>query len=400
MADGALLHDVVGDGRFYGLGGYQLRFESGLRGRLPHPADAGGAPAAPPADPARDRPPAGAPGGVAHRPRRRADGKRVGGVVVGRGGGGREVRADLVVDATGRGSRAPAWMEALGYARPEEEIITIGVGYTTRRYRRRTADLDGDGLVITHAQPPHGLRAGFAFPVEGDEWIVTLTGWLNDHAPADEAGFRAYARSLAAPDIAELDRARRAAGRRRRLQVPRQRPPALGAPEAPAGRLRHHRRRPVQLQPRLRPGDDGGGDGGGRPRRRPARRRPAAGLRGALLPPGVQGGGRPLEPLRRRRLRLPRHRPAPRPPARTPSTGTSATCAGRRPTTPRSPRPSSRWAICSVPRRPCSPRRSCCACCARPWPGAGAGAAPVTGRGRRTGAAPRPAPPAGRRSMA
>ena len=132
------------------------------------------------------------------------DGTRAGGVVVSRRGARREVRADLVVDATGRGSRAPAWMEALGYARPVEETITIGVGYTTRRYRRRPADLDGDGLVLTHAQPPHGLRAGFAFPVEGDAWIVTLTGWLNDHAPADEAGFRAYARSLAAPDIADL----------------------------------------------------------------------------------------------------------------------------------------------------------------------------------------------------
>ena len=203
VADGALLHDVVGDGRFYGLGGYQVRYDSGLRGVfLTRPMLEGHL----------RRRLLTLPGIVpllGHRAEslialNGVDGKRAGGVVVGRGGVSREVRADLVVDATGRGSRAPAWLEALGYARPEEETIAIGVGYTTRRYRRRATDLDGDALVLTHAQPPHGLRAGFAFPVENDEWIVTLTGWLNDHAPTDEAGFRAYARSLAAPDIAGL----------------------------------------------------------------------------------------------------------------------------------------------------------------------------------------------------
>src|SRR5262245_62162017 len=32
VADGALRHDLVRDSRFYGLGGYQVRYESGLRG--------------------------------------------------------------------------------------------------------------------------------------------------------------------------------------------------------------------------------------------------------------------------------------------------------------------------------------------------------------------------------
>src|SRR5258707_856194 len=37
--------------------------------------------------------------------------------------------ADLVVDASGRGSSSPAWLEGFGYARPDEEKIEIGVGY-------------------------------------------------------------------------------------------------------------------------------------------------------------------------------------------------------------------------------------------------------------------------------
>ena len=204
VADGALLHDLTRDSRFYGLGGYQLRYESGLEGVfLTRPMLEGhlrrrvlALPGIAPLLGYRAESLIAVDGG--------REGKHAGGVVLGRGGGRREARAELVVDATGRGPHAPAWMEALGYARPAEETIAIGVGYTTRRYRRRPADLDGDALALTHAQPPGGLRAGFAFPIEGDEWIVTLTGWLNDHAPVDEAGFRAYARSLAAPDIAEL----------------------------------------------------------------------------------------------------------------------------------------------------------------------------------------------------
>ena len=35
--------------------------------------------------------------------------------------------ADLVVDATGRGSRSPSWLEALGYPRPETEQVPDGL---------------------------------------------------------------------------------------------------------------------------------------------------------------------------------------------------------------------------------------------------------------------------------
>jgi len=37
-------------------------------------------------------------------------------------------------------------------------------------------------------------------PIEGNRWLVTLGGWLGDHAPADEQGFLEFARSLPTPD--------------------------------------------------------------------------------------------------------------------------------------------------------------------------------------------------------
>ncbi len=133
-----------------------------------------------------------------------ADRARVTGVTLRRRAAGAEeevVPADLVVDAGGRGSRAPAWLEGLGYDRPAEEKIVIDLAYTTRVYRRRPGDLPGAKFAIAQPAPPHQTRTGVLLPLEGDRWIATLGGWLGDHAPTDEAGFLAFARSLPAPDL-------------------------------------------------------------------------------------------------------------------------------------------------------------------------------------------------------
>lgn len=111
------------------------------------------------------------------------------------------LEADLVVDASGRRSRTPNWLEALGYSKPEETAIKIGVGYTTRIFRQNAEFLPNAKAVFIPPTPPNGKRAGGLFPIEGDRWIVTLAGWLGDHAPADEPGFLDYAKSLASQDI-------------------------------------------------------------------------------------------------------------------------------------------------------------------------------------------------------
>ncbi len=49
----------------------------------------------------------------------------------------RHIAADLVVDASGRGSKAPAWLAALGATAPREEEKSSGVVYYTRFYRLR-----------------------------------------------------------------------------------------------------------------------------------------------------------------------------------------------------------------------------------------------------------------------
>lgn len=130
------------------------------------------------------------------------EGGRVTGVrTLRRDGNSREEESELVIDAAGRGSAGPRWLEALGYAGPEENAVKIGLGYTTRIYRRRPGDLVGAELIIIAAAPPGAKRAGLFVPMEDDRWNVSLVGWGGDHAPADEAGFLEFARGLAAPDI-------------------------------------------------------------------------------------------------------------------------------------------------------------------------------------------------------
>jgi 2-polyprenyl-6-methoxyphenol hydroxylase-like FAD-dependent oxidoreductase len=111
-----------------------------------------------------------------------------------------ELRADLVVDASGRGSRAPAWLENIGYTRPEEETIKINIGYTTRLYRRdSTQTRDPVGYIVT---PTTELpRMGVMLAQEDDRWTVSVGGYMGDYAPTDPEGFLEFARSLPSPDI-------------------------------------------------------------------------------------------------------------------------------------------------------------------------------------------------------
>ena len=115
-----------------------------------------------------------------------------------------EVKAQLVVDASGRGSRSPRWLAALGFPPPRETEIGIDVRYVSRFYRRGPDDLPGTKVLYVVPEPPHEKRGGAALPVEGDRWLVTLIGYHGEHPPADEEGFLEFARSLPAPDIHEL----------------------------------------------------------------------------------------------------------------------------------------------------------------------------------------------------
>jgi flavin-dependent dehydrogenase len=119
------------------------------------------------------------------------------------GGGDRgDLAADLVVDATGRASRAAEWLASAGLPVPVTERIDVDLGYSSRTYRHRTGLLAGDLGVVVSTMP--GRRGGGAIRVEGDRWHVTLGGMLGDHPPTDHAEFESWAATLPVPDIGQL----------------------------------------------------------------------------------------------------------------------------------------------------------------------------------------------------
>lgn len=113
---------------------------------------------------------------------------------------GEALTADLVVDATGRGSHAPEWLRALGYDTPIEDRVEIGLGYTTRYFRRTSAHLDGDSGTIV-PPTPDGKRGGVMIAQEGHRWTVTLISHFVAAAPKELDGFRWFASQLPSPDI-------------------------------------------------------------------------------------------------------------------------------------------------------------------------------------------------------
>ncbi|MFL5271067.1 MAG: FAD-dependent oxidoreductase [Anaeromyxobacteraceae bacterium] len=132
------------------------------------------------------------------------DGGRVIGVRVATGDlDAEELRADLVVDASGRGSRAPEWLSGLGRPRVEEDEIRMWLGYSSRFFRR-TKDPGWNAAYVIATPPAH--RAGLLFAVEGGRWLCTLSSWLRDYPPTDEAAFMAFARDLPVSELHEAIR--------------------------------------------------------------------------------------------------------------------------------------------------------------------------------------------------
>jgi 2-polyprenyl-6-methoxyphenol hydroxylase-like FAD-dependent oxidoreductase len=111
------------------------------------------------------------------------------------------IEANLVVDASGRGSRAPQWLAALGYTPPVETTISAQAGYASRIYQRPPQFEPGWKALSLAPTAPTATRGGVILPMEGDRWHVTLVGMAGDYPPTDEAAFLAFARSLPNPQL-------------------------------------------------------------------------------------------------------------------------------------------------------------------------------------------------------
>jgi 2-polyprenyl-6-methoxyphenol hydroxylase-like FAD-dependent oxidoreductase len=132
-----------------------------------------------------------------------SDRRRVTGVRLrDRSGDGREttLSADLVVDCSGRKSRAPSWLQTAGYQRPSVDELDVDLLYSTRQYWLPAGTLDGDVAVLIYPtrQVPRG---GAMFRIEDDRWLVTLYGIAGECPPLSPDRHVPYAARLVGSDI-------------------------------------------------------------------------------------------------------------------------------------------------------------------------------------------------------
>jgi 2-polyprenyl-6-methoxyphenol hydroxylase-like FAD-dependent oxidoreductase len=81
---------------------------------------------------------------------------------------GEELRADVVVDATGRQSRAPEWLRAIGARPPYEEQADSGFAYYTRYFSGVEPQRMGPTLT------PIGTISLLTLPGDNGTWSVTV----------------------------------------------------------------------------------------------------------------------------------------------------------------------------------------------------------------------------------
>jgi 2-polyprenyl-6-methoxyphenol hydroxylase-like FAD-dependent oxidoreductase len=114
-----------------------------------------------------------------------------------------ELASDLLIDASGRGSKMPQWLEGMGYAAPEETRLKIDLTYSSRLYQAPEGKEFDWQLLVMNPEAPEILKAGYIFPVENNQWLITFAGYSGDATPKDNESFIEFAKGLAQPDIYE-----------------------------------------------------------------------------------------------------------------------------------------------------------------------------------------------------
>lgn len=113
------------------------------------------------------------------------------------------IEADLFIDATGRGSALPKWLESNGWGRVPLSETRVDLGYASC-FLKLPDDVNRDWTsLLIYPTGPEEVRGCTLVQVENETWLLTLAGYHNDHPPADKAGFLEYAKNLPQPEVYE-----------------------------------------------------------------------------------------------------------------------------------------------------------------------------------------------------
>jgi 2-polyprenyl-6-methoxyphenol hydroxylase-like FAD-dependent oxidoreductase len=84
------------------------------------------------------------------------------------------IPADLVVDAAGRGTRLPVWLQQWGYQRPREDVVEVGIGYASHQFRLPEG-LIRERVIVAGASREQPLGLGM-LGYEDGSWVITTFG--------------------------------------------------------------------------------------------------------------------------------------------------------------------------------------------------------------------------------
>lgn len=96
-----------------------------------------------------------------------------------------EIESDLVIDATGRGSLTPKWLENNQYSKPEEEKTTVNITYKTAIYTRPEGGHQQGKMMMYAPKSPEKIGVVIQ-PIENNKNLVCVAGWHKADPPTDE----------------------------------------------------------------------------------------------------------------------------------------------------------------------------------------------------------------------
>lgn len=166
----------------------------------------------------------------------RDNGRLAGVTLLDADGASSRINADLVIDASGRAGHSLSWLMEIGHATPPTQTGSPDVAYASTCFARMPGQPASAWLKL--AQTPD-TRSLFVAPIEGNRWIVTLTGRFGAPMPLNEDSFRALLAEVADPHLANLLHGAPIVAPIRGVRIPTVRFRRFDLPEAglPAGYL-------------------------------------------------------------------------------------------------------------------------------------------------------------------
>jgi 2-polyprenyl-6-methoxyphenol hydroxylase-like FAD-dependent oxidoreductase len=106
-------------------------------------------------------------------------------------GAERELTADVVMDAMGRGAHTPAFLESLGYGRPVEDHVVMHTDYVSQLLRIPQGTLKE--MLVDIGPAPDRPTGMFLTGYEDNTWMFTVFGMVGQQPPRDLAGMLSFA---------------------------------------------------------------------------------------------------------------------------------------------------------------------------------------------------------------